>query len=135
MKRWPWVLVMIALLLLLSGCGGGPEKAAEDWFVAMAGGDGVTALKLTCPAYREQVQMQGLFLGGINMLIGGMAQGAEIDSSDLKFETVSSSGDTANVRVRGEIITGLMGMAVAEQVDVTLLMERTDGEWLVCGGS
>jgi len=129
-----YTTVIVCLAMLLSACGGdGPEKSAETWFQAMATSDGVTALKLTCDTYKADIQNTGLLMGGINMLTGGMASDAEVDTSNITFETTDKSGDEAVVRVSGTYIQGLMGAAFEQQIDANFIMVREDGEWKWCG--
>jgi hypothetical protein len=129
-----YTILLICLAMLLSACGGsGPEKSAETWFQSMAIADGTTALKLTCSAYKADIQNMGMLMGGINMMTGGMASDAKVDTSSVAFETIAKSGDEATVRVSGTYIQGLMGAAFEHQVDANFIIVKEDGEWKWCG--
>lgn len=136
MKALRLFLLVSLAAALLAGCsssGGGPAGVAREWLQASLGADGATALKLTCRDYRNDVQTQGLMTAALGLLTGINTENGQIDVSDLKFETIDKSGDTATVRVTGEIIVSLLGAAMAQDIDMTLLMVKEDGDWLVCG--
>ena len=102
MKRKKLILMILSLSLLLTACGGSaPAKAAEEWMQAIATSDGVTALALTCDEYKPAIQEMGFFMGGMNMLTGGMLSDAEVDTSGLEFETISRDGNEAVVSISG----------------------------------
>ncbi|HFQ92468.1 MAG TPA: DUF4878 domain-containing protein [Anaerolineae bacterium] len=137
MKILRWFILFVGLSFVLSACSGNaPAKAAREWLTALNTGDGVTALKLTCRQYQEEVQNTSLLTAGIGMLgsmAGVDAQSAEVDLSDVKFETVSKNGDTAVVQVKGEMIVGLMGAAIPQQINMSFTMVKEDGDWKWCG--
>lgn len=128
------LLIVVLLTLGLAACAGGPEQAAKEFIEASMGGDGATALQLTCDQYKEQVQMSGMLSAGLGMLVGIDPQSAEVDLSDLNFETVSESGDTATVNVNGEVMMSLFGAAMPQAIDTNITMVKEDGDWKYCGG-
>jgi len=128
------LIMLLGLIVVLSGCSGsGAEKAARNWLEAGATADGATALKLTCTPLQADVQMMGFMTAGVGMLTGLNPQDAEVDTSDITYETVSEDGDTAYVHVQGEIITSLMGAAMPQPINSTFKMIKEDGEWKWCG--
>jgi hypothetical protein len=70
----------------------------------------------------------------LGLFTGIDPQTAEVDLSDLSFETVSESGDTATVHVNGEIMMSLLGAAMPQAIDANIIMVKEDGEWKYCGG-
>lgn len=128
------VLIAALLTLVLTACSSGPEQAAKEFIQASMGGDGAVALQLTCNQYKEQVQMSGMLSAGVGMLVGIDPQSAEVDLSDLNFETVSESGDTATVSVNGEAMMSILGAAMPQVIDINLTMVKEDGDWKYCGG-
>ncbi len=137
MKVSRWLILIVVLLFTLTACSGNaPAKAAKEWLTAASIGDGATTLKLTCQQYQTDVQTMSLLTAGVGML-GGMAgidtQSAEVDLSDIEFETVSKNGGTAVVRVEGQMITSLMGAAMPQPLNMSFKMVKEDGEWKWCG--
>ena len=127
-------LVFLIITLLLTSCSrSAPAKAAEEWMQATATSDGVTALALTCDEYKPAIQEMGFFMGGMNMLTGGMLSDAEVDTSGLKFETLSKNGNQAVVSISGNIIQGMMGMAIEQPINANLKMLKENGDWKYCG--
>ena len=134
MKNKKLLLIIISLSLLLTACGSSaPAKATEEWMQAIATSDGVTALALTCDEYKPAIQEMGFFMGGMNMLTGGMLSDAEVDTSGLKFETTSQNGNQAVVSISGNIIQGMMGMAMEQPINASVNMLKEDGDWKYCG--
>lgn len=126
-------LFAMAILFLTGRIANGPARAAEDWVTAVATSDGATALGLTCDLYRDQVQMSGFLAAGLGLLFGVDTDGSEADLSDLEFNTVRQSGDTATVDVQGELMLSLLGAAMPQQLDMSMTMVREDGQWKYCG--
>jgi hypothetical protein len=134
MKSARWFVLVLVGVVLVTGCSaGGPSGAAEQWYEAVATGDGATALSLTCKEYQPQVQMAGFLTAGLGLLTGVDTGTAAADMSDLEFTTTSQDGDTATVHVEGEIIVSLLGAAVPEEVNSNLKFIREDGKWKMCG--
>jgi hypothetical protein len=127
------VVLLLAVFWMTACSGNAPAQAAEAWFQATATSDGATALKLTCEAYREEMQNLSLFMGGFNLLSGGLLSEAGADLSGLEFSVVSRQGDEAVVKIEGEIIQSVLGAAMAQPVNANVLMVKEDGEWRWCG--
>jgi hypothetical protein len=135
MKTHRFFVLVLVLVVLLSACGAsGPASVARDWYKAVATSDGGTALKLTCRAYREEVQMSSFFMAGLGLFTGFDLQGVKVDMSDLKFTVTSQSSDAATVHVEGEVIMSLLGAPMADYVDEDMELIVEDGAWRVCDG-
>lgn len=135
MKPLRAVAIVVVAVSMLTACGAGdsPEKAAREWLDALVNMDGNTLMDRTCAEQREAVQEAGLWISVFGVL-GQSFTGQEIqaDISDVRFETVSRSGDTARVRVTGEIRVAILAFAHAQQMDEEWQMVREDGEWRWC---
>ena len=136
MKRLCLALLVIILASMLVGCGptDSPEQAAREWLDALLNLDGNKLAERTCDAQEEDVQSGAIWRSAIaafgEMLTG---QREQADISDLQFVTISKSGDTAQVRVTGEIRTAVLAIAQKQQVDETWQMVREGGKWKWCG--
>lgn len=134
MNRLPFLLLVVLLMAGLAACqSSGPDQAAREWLEAVAAGNTVTAVGLTCEEQRQGVINYGLLLGGINFLTGGMAEGAEADISEVELSVLANDSRTAKVKVTGDIISGMMGAAIVQPVDAVLEMRYEEDEWRVCG--
>jgi len=136
MKRFAFVLLTFALLGALTACGLGdsPKKAAQEWIQAFANLDGNKIAERTCAAQQANVQQAGMW-ASVFGLFGQqtIGQQAKTDVSGLKFTTVSSSGNTANVRVTGQIRVAVMALSQTQDVDETWRMVQEGGKWKWCG--
>jgi len=136
MKKISLIILIIGLSIIFVACGGdSPDKAAEEWFQAVATFDGASTLTLTCDAYKDEVQSLGFVVFGLNILSGGLAADIEVDTSGLRFNTISQSGNEAVVNVRGSYAQGMLGAAIEQQVDTNIIMVKEDGKWKYCGES
>lgn len=75
----------------------------------------------------------GFFVGGMNLLTGGLMSDAEADLSGLKFKTVSQIGDEAVVNISGVMVQGLLGAAIEQELNANVVMLKEDGQWKYCG--
>jgi hypothetical protein len=127
METFRTIVAVVVLVSLLSACGIGdsPEKAAREWLDALLNMDGNKLMERTCAEQQEAVQEAGLWVSFTGEQI-------EADVSDLRFKTVYRSGDTARVRVTGEIRTAILAVATVEEVDEEWQMVREDGKWKWC---
>jgi hypothetical protein len=130
------IFLIVAVLVNVFACGLGdsPEKAAREWIDALLNMDGNKLAARTCAAQQENLQDTALWLSAFAVL-GETLTGQEVeaDISDLEFTTIERTGDTAQVRVTGEIRTAVLAMAETQEVDETWQMVREDGEWKWCG--
>jgi len=137
MKRSALVMLTLMLVSALTVCGAigdSPEKAAEEWAQAFANLDGNKVAERTCAAQQANVQQAGLWTSVFNLFGQQMiGQEAKTDVSGLRFTTVSSSGNTADVRVTGQIRVAVMALSQTQDVDETWRMVREDGKWKWCG--
>lgn len=130
------LLLTFALVSALTACGLGdsPEKAAQEWVQAFANLDGNKIAERTCAAQQANVQQAGLWNSVFN-LFGQQTVGqqAKTDVSGLKFTTVSSGGNTANVRVIGQVRVAILALSQTQDVDEIWRMVQEDGKWKWCG--
>lgn len=136
MKVWQRLALVLVLFIALVSCGIGdsPEKAAQEWIEALVSMDGNTLMARTCAAQQGYVQEAGLWYSLIGMFGQSFTgQQAEVDLSDLNFKTVKRSGDTAQVRVTGEMRVAILAVAQSQYVDEVWTMVREEGKWKWCG--
>jgi len=127
-------IVIAASILTACGIGDSPKKAAREWLDALVNMDGNTLMDRTCTEQKEAMQEAGLWVSVVGILGQSFTgQQIEADISDVRFETVSRNGDTARVRVTGEIRVAILAFAHAQQMDEEWQMVREDGEWKWCG--
>ncbi|MCS6870465.1 MAG: hypothetical protein NZ571_03315 [Anaerolineae bacterium] len=97
---------------------------------------GTKLAERTCNRMIPMVQNMGAMLSGIigaGQLIARQDLILQSDLSGLRFETVSSSGNSARVRVRGEIRVAIMAAFQVAQMDYTADMVLEDNRWKWCG--
>jgi len=136
MNRFAFVFLTLPLLSALTACGLGdsPEKAAQEWMQAFANLDGNKIAERTCAAQQANVQQAGMWASVFNIFgQQTIGQQGKTDISGLKFTTVSSSGNTANVRVTGQIRVAILALSQTQDVDETWRMAQEDGKWKWCG--
>ena len=111
-----------------------PERAAQEWLQASVDLDGNKLMERTCAAQQENIQEAGMWASVFN-IFGQQAIGvqAKTDLSGLKFSTTSSSGNTARVRVTGQIRVAVLALAQSQKVDETWRMVKEEGKWKWCG--
>lgn len=136
MRRLSLALLIMILLSLLSACGptDSPDKAAKEWLEAWTNLDGNKLAERTCDAQQENVQSGAIWVSAFAAL-GEMFTGqrTQVDTSDLHFVPISKSGDTAQIRVTGEIRSAVLAIAQTQEVDETWLIVREGGKWKWCG--
>jgi len=126
----------LTLISVLAACGLGdsPEKGAQEWLQAFANLDGNKLAERTCAAQQANVQQAGLWASVFNIFgQQTIGQQGKTDVSDLKFTTVNRSGNTARVRVTGQIRVSVLALSQTEEVDETWRMVLEDGKWKWCG--
>jgi len=135
MKHFVFNLFMLCLLVLFVACSGdSPEAAAKEWMQAFANLDGNKIAERTCTAQQANVQQAGMWASVFGMFgQQTIGQQSKTDISDLKFTTISSSGDTAQVRVTGQVRFAVLALSQTQDVNETWRMVREDGKWRWCG--
>jgi hypothetical protein len=138
MKFTGWVVLILAIVLFLSGCGTGedaPAQGAREWIDGVTNLDGNKILKYTCLAQRDNVKQASMWASAFSVL-GQMFTNPNLkiegDTSDLKFETVSREGNRAEVRVYGELRVAFSGVAEAHQIDERWQMVYENETWRWC---
>ena len=128
------IVVIVVSVLAACGMGDSPERAAKEWLEALVNMDGNKLMERTCAEQRENVQEAGLWLSALGMLghsfTGQRVQG---DISDVRFNVVGETGNTARVRVTGQIRVAVLAFAQTQEVDEEWLMVQEDGKWKWCG--
>ena len=135
--------VIIFLLLVSAACGGrasGPDKAALGWWEAFAKPDRDALSSLTCDAKRLPLELAmntlALWTDVVPAAIGGVlgVDGFEIDltSSRMRAEIVSTEGDSATVKVTGQLRPSAMGISGTQNFEYAMKLVRENGSWVVC---
>jgi len=136
MKHTDVLLTIVIIAALITSCGprDTPEIAAKEWTGALFDLDGNKLAERTCTAQQANVQNAAIWASAFAVL-GQQYTGQQTysDISDLHFETTSKSGNSAQVRVFGEIRTGVLAIAQSVQVDTSYSMIEESGKWKWCG--
>lgn len=112
--------------------GDDPATAARPWLHARATDDVETTVRLSCPAHQSEVRSTGEWIAEANSQTGGRAE--EIaDISDVTFETLLVSDDTAEVLAQGAITIAFQGEPLTTSMEQTYIIKKVDGTWLCCG--
>ncbi len=138
MKRLSVVMIVVIVLsALLTACGGGGSggaaAAAKSFFDAFAQLDFAKMKDLTCAAQKQSIDdaMKTMSLGGDPSALKDMLK---IDTSGLKYEEKSTSGNNATVVVSGKLKLEMLGQSQEEDVNnQELPMVNEGGQWKVCG--
>ena len=137
MKRSMFFLIgSMILTICLTACvlTDSPEGAAKAWVKALMNRDGNKMAELTCAEEQEAMQQAGLWISAFDIL--GQAvigQRTQADVSGLRFTIISQSGDTACVRVTGEVRQAILAFSQTQTMDDRMGMIREDGRWKYCG--
>ena len=140
MKRLSVVMIIVIVLSsLLTACGGGgggaggASAAAKSFFDALAQLDFAKMKDMTCDAQKasmDQAAQAMSALGDASALKDLM----KIDTSGLKFEEKSASGNNATVVVTGKMKIEAFGQSEEQDVNgEELPMVNEGGAWKVCG--
>lgn len=137
MNRTVVILVLtVTMAAVAVGCDlfDSPEGAARAWLTAVMNRDGNRMAELTCAEEQEAMQQAGLWISAFDIL--GQAvigQRTQADVSGLRFTIISQSGDTACVRVTGEVRQAILAFSQTQTMDDRMGMIREDGRWKYCG--
>jgi predicted small secreted protein len=142
MKRLSVVMIVVIVLSALltacgSGAGGGSgaAAAAKSFFDSFSQLDFAKMKDLTCDAQKpaiDQATQSMSALGDASKLKDLIT----IDTSGLKFDEKSVSGDKATVVVTGTMKVTAMGQSQDQPVNnEELPMVKEGGQWKVCGGA
>lgn len=135
------LILFVLVIISLSACTQGPEQAAEKFLEASMNMDGNQVIEYTCLSERETMQTLGLYESAFS-LVGQLLPQLfgldldipfEIDTSDVHYVAVSNNGQTASVRVTGDVRYSVMAFADVIDVDETWRMVLEDGKWKWCG--
>lgn len=107
-----------------------PEKGAREWTEGTMKLEGTKIASRTCAAQQSNMQEAGAWSSAFAMLVG---QQVKAEVSDLRFDTVSQSGDNAQVHVYGEVQVAVLALAQTTRIDTTYIMIHENGKWKWCG--
>lgn len=147
--RPTYVFLIVILLFVLSACGSDgmpteqaapdspadtPQTAVSEWLEAMINGDGATLITRTCQQEHETVQNLGL----IRSLVGIFGEETVGDKGSgsiegINMDLMKNDGQTAHVRVQGELVSSVLAVGVAQEVDETWIMIKDGDRWKWCG--
>jgi hypothetical protein len=140
MKRLSVVMIAVIVLgLLLSACGGGgggaggAAAAAKSFFDAFSQLDFAKMKDLTCDAQKASLDQATQAMSALGDA-AALKELMKIDTSGLKFEEKSASGDNATVVVTGKLKVEAMGQSQEQEINgEELPMVKEGGAWKVCG--
>jgi Domain of unknown function (DUF4878) len=139
MKRLSVVLIaVIVLSALLTACGGGggaggAAAAAKSFFDAFSQLDFAKMKDLTCDAQKSTMDQATQSMSALGDA-AALKDLLKIDTSGLKFEEKSVSGDKASVVVTGKMKIEAFGQSEEQEVSgEELPMVKEGGAWKVCG--
>ena len=138
MKRLSVVLIVVVVLsVLLTACGGGgggagPAVAAKSFFDAFSQLDFAKMKDLTCDAQKSSIDQATQAMSALGDATA-LKDLIKIDTSGLKYEEKSVSGDKASVVVSGKMKMEAFGQAQDQDVNnEELPMVKEGGAWKVC---
>lgn len=140
MKRLSVVMIVVIVLsTLLTACGGGggggAAAAAKSFFDAFSKLDFAKMKDLTCDAQKASIEGLTGSLGALGDA-SALKDMIKIDTSGLKFEEKSVSGNNATVVVSGKMKMEMLGKADEQDVNnQELPMLNEGGQWKICGTS
>jgi hypothetical protein len=138
MKRLSVVMIVVIVLgLLLSACGGGgggagPAAAAKSFFDAFTQLDFAKMKDLTCEAQKATMDeaAKAMSVAGD---AAALKELIKIDTSGLKFEEKSVSGNNATVVITGKMKMEAFGQTQEQDLNSQELpMVNEGGAWKVC---
>jgi Ran GTPase-activating protein (RanGAP) involved in mRNA processing and transport len=133
------MIVVIVLSALLTACGGGgggaggAAAAAKSFFDAFSQLDFAKMKDLTCDAQKSSLDQATEAMSALGDA-AALKEMMKIDTSGLKFEEKSVSGDKATVVVSGKMTVEAFGQSQDQEVNnEELPMVNEGGAWKVCG--
>ena len=138
MKRLSVVMIVVIVLsALLTACGGGggggAAAAAKSFFDAFSQLDFAKMKDLTCDAQKASMDQATQAMSALGDA-SALKDLLKIDTSGLKFEEKSVSGNNATVVVSGKMKIEAFGQSEEQEVkSEELPMVNEGGAWKVCG--
>jgi len=132
------VLALSLTLALPATAADSPVAAGEALLAKLASGDYATLDEVVCAAQAEAVRAQFDPASQLEDLPEGMdveelLSSLEISIEDGAVELISEEGESATVRLTGNMSFSFLGMSESEAIDEEVEVVLEDGEWLVCG--
>lgn len=136
--RRRFVLLALFLTVLMPACGngaGGPEEAAEDWFVAINADDTYAAEELTCVPLREELRAQLEAGSGLAQLGQALFAGLDVEREfvNMRYTVVEQTEATAIVELTGEMQVTVNGSPDSFPMQERWTMVLEDNAWRWCG--
>ena len=137
MKRLSVVMIVVIVLsALLTACGGGggagPAAAAKSFFDAFTQLDFAKMKDLTCEAQKATMDEAAQAMSALGDS-AALKELLKIDTSGLKYEEKSVSGDKATVVVTGKLKLEAFGQSQEQDLNgEELPMVMEGGAWKVC---
>jgi hypothetical protein len=137
MKRLSVVMIVVIVLsALLTACGGGggagPATAAKSFFDAFTELDFAKMKDLTCEAQKATMDEAAQAMSALGDS-AALKELLKIDTSGLKYEEKSVSGDKATVVVTGKLKLEAFGQSQEQDLNgEELPMVMEGGAWKVC---
>ena len=118
-------ILLVLVLLMLSACGvsGEPGRTVEDYFSAIAAGDDIRAVNLSCAEWEGRARMDADSFLNVQTTI-----------EEMHCDVISQMQTMADVRCSGRIVADYQGENLV--IDLSLQTFRLiveDGVWRVCG--
>jgi len=131
------VLILLGATTACGAVGDSPENGAKEWLQALAKQDGLKLEDRTCSSQKQEQQREGMVFTTLMMfgesLTGVNLQDVKMELSDLEVTTIRTSGETAEVRVKGKLRAAIGLVVQSMEMDDTWLMTREEGKWKYCG--
>lgn len=128
MKSTKMIFTILAVICTIVACGpsDSPVEAAREHFEAEWIGDIDMLTERTCLAYQES----SVFALSLLHAESSKKLNEEQDFSNVQYELIGESEDSAQVRVYGHMIPGGV---ITLRFDMTWIIVKEDGKWKMCG--
>jgi hypothetical protein len=112
-----------------SGGGGSPADAAKGFYEGLYGSGSID--QYICSSNKTAVDAVKQSVDAFKASMA--ASKASIDVSGLKYEAANQSGDSADVKVSGQIKTTVAGNSTNVDFPAVTLKMKNESGWKVCG--
>ncbi len=112
-----------------SGSGGSPADAAKGFYAGLYGDGQID--QFVCGSNKASVDAITQSVNASKSALA--ASNAKIDVSGLTYAVANQSGDSADVKVSGQITTTVAGTSNATDFPPVTLKMKNESGWKVCG--